>query len=213
MSGGGSGYATYTVKDFYDCQNYFKVPLAIANKQNLKGYAKIVTDYDDEKVIIKQWPPQGWRKVMKGTGRDGGVTEGLFKFEYRDGYLYAQNHAVGGKYTVGKVEENKHGVKSLITRELNYHPDGGQVVFPTKQYPFIILLAKPGDDVHLEDFKAFYCDGTFGVQILPNVWHQPVFPLDKKTSFKDKQGAVHACIGVDTVKEFGVWLEIPLNRL
>jgi len=26
-----------------------------------------------------------------------------------------------------------------------------------------------------------------------------------------KQGKVHACVGLDTINEFGKWLEIPLS--
>ena len=52
-----------------------------------------------------------------------------------------------------------------MTREANYHPDGGQVFFPVTKEPFVLLLALPGDDIKLEDFVAFYCDGSCGVQI------------------------------------------------
>lgn len=58
---------------------------------------------------------------------------------------------------------------------------------------------------------AFYFDGSFWVQIEPNVWHQPMFPVGESALFRNKQGAVHACIGVDFVEEFGVYLEIPLQ--
>ena len=61
-----------------------------------------------------------------------------------------------------------------------------------------------------EDFIAFHCDGTFGINLLPGVWHQPVFPLADHVVFDDKQGKVHACIAVDFVIEFGCYLEIPL---
>ena len=55
----------------------------------------------------------------------------------------------------------------MLCRGLNYHPDGGQVFFPVERVPFVMLLALPGDDVRLEDFVAFYFDGSIGLQIKP----------------------------------------------
>ena len=57
---------------------------------------------------------------------------------------------------------------------------------------------------------AFYCDGSFGINLHPGIWHQPLFPLYDKALFDDKQGKVHACIAVDFVTEFGVYLSVPL---
>ena len=68
---------------------------------------------------------------------------------------------------LGRLEKgaNPHNRKFVLTREANYHPDGGQVFFPVTKEPFVLLLALPGDDIKLEDFVAFYCDGSCGVQI------------------------------------------------
>jgi len=49
-----------------------------------------------------------------------------------------------------------------------------------------------------------------GVHIDLSVWHQPVFPLQDRAWFDDKQGRVHACVAVDFVSEFGCYLEVPL---
>ena len=67
----------------------------------------------------------------------------------------------------GRLEKgaDPHNRKFVLTREANYHPDGGQVFFPVTKEPFVLLLALPGDDIKLEDFVAFYCDGSCGVQI------------------------------------------------
>lgn len=198
----GSGYASYDDIEFKKCSNFVSVQTVIASERTLEGFGKIVYNYDEEKVIIEQWPSLGKRPVMPGSGTGGGFVEGIFSFQWETGnFLKAQNDAVGGNYTVGKRIGN-----SIVTRELNFHGDGGQVVFPTEKKPFVLLLGKPGDDIQLTDIIAFICDGTFGVQILPNVWHQPVFPKEN-TRFKNKQGAVHACVGFDSVKEWGVWLK------
>lgn len=52
--------------------------------------------------------------------------------------------------------------KGVVTREANYHPDGGQIVSPRDKRPFVALLALPSDDITPNKFVAFYCDGSFG---------------------------------------------------
>ena len=84
-------------------------------------------------------------------------------------------------------------------------------MYPKNKSAFVALLAKPNEDVQLSDFCAFACDGTFGIQILPNVWHQPIYPIDDHAEFWNKQGRVHACVACDTVNEFGQWLSVPLE--
>jgi len=75
-----------------------------------------------------------------------------------------------------------------------------------------MLLAPPvGDDVKLEDFVAFWFDGSRGFQIAPNVWHQPPYVTDDVTVFMNKQSSVFACVEMDSVKEFGKYLRFPLT--
>ena len=78
--------------------------------------------------------------------------------------------------------------------------------FPTKKSPFISPLALPGDDIKLENFKAFFFDGSKGLYIHPNIWHEGVFPLQEKSSFKGKQGKVHARVSVNLKEEFDKYI-------
>jgi len=196
------------------------VPLRLATPEALEGFGRIVTSFDQADVDIVTWPAQGWRPVEPGTGNQGGVTSGEFEV-YRAGHmLHARNHAVDGHYVTGWfADPATASVQSLdvdhsrvLVREANYHPDGGQVFCPRERQAFIALLALPGDDITPHDFVAFYCDGSFGVHINPNVWHQPLFPLSERIVFDDKQGRIHACIACDFVKEFGCYLSVPLQE-
>lgn len=196
----------------------YKVPIVHATQDNLQGYGRIVHDFDNEEVEIVTWPQRGFRPVVPGTGRGGGIVEDLFVMQREGGQMYAVNHAVKSRYLTGwfgdpanmtKTSEPQR-TKSVLTHEANYHPDGGQVFFSQDGKPFVALLAKPGDNVRPEDFVAFYFDGSYGVQIGPNVWHQPVFPCGDTGLFRNKQGAVHACVSVDFVEEFKQYLEVPL---
>lgn len=196
-----------------------EVPLKMATPENLEGYGTIVTDYDAEEVEIVPWPVSGWRQLVPGTGNEGGIVEDTFEMEWRGQILYTVNNAVNKSYITGWTvmpDEAREDVEVtdrpfVLTHEANYHPDGGQVFFSRNNEPFVALLALPGDDVKPEDFVAFYVDGSFGIQIRPNVWHQPVFPCNPRVTFDDKQGAVHGCVPVNFSEEFGVLLKVPLR--
>ncbi len=189
------------------------VPIVDASEETLKDYGRLVWDFDSEEVWIETWPQPGWRPVQKGTGNEGGIVSGNFDYWWEGEYLKAQNHAVGRKYITGRLPADVKPSKRtyVLVRDINYHRDGGQVFYPRDNTPFVMLLALPGDNVKLEDFVAFYCDGSFGVQIKPNIWHQGVYPIADQAVYLGKQGKVHACIVSDTADEFGRYLSIPLT--
>jgi len=203
-----------------------EVPLRALTEEAFAGYGRIVTSFAEAEVDIVPWPYRGRRFLDKGTGTGGGITSGPFHMKWKGDVLYAENHAVGGFYITGwtrrpeEAREDQATVprQSVLTCEANYHPDGGQVFFP-KNRPSIVgspsgyvaLLAKPTDEVKPEDFVAFLCPGNVGIHIDANVWHQPVYPLADEAEFDDKQGAVHACVSVDFMSEFGCLLSFPLE--
>jgi hypothetical protein len=195
----------------------------VATSASLSGYGHLVDDFASADVTIVPWPVSGRRPLVAGTGAEGGVAEDVFTMELRGQVLYATNYAVGRSYLTGWFEDPPLASESgpagntsrLYTHEANYHPDGGQIFFADPRAPFVALLARPGDDVQPEDFVAFYFDGTRGLHIAPNVWHQPVFPAPPPppphaTRFQNRQGRVHACVSVDFLHEFQTYLEVPL---
>lgn len=199
-----SGYADYNIDLFtYPSE---RVPVVVATEQSFAPYGNFVHNFNDEKVMITPWPVSGKRELMKGTGVGGGVIEDKFLFWEEECFMKAHNLAVGcDPYTTAVLTD----VKSILTREANYHPDSGQVFYPVDEVPFYLLLAKEGDDIKATDFVAFYFDGTVGCQIKPGIWHQPPYPV-RKAEFLNKQGAVHACVGYDSIEEEECWLEIIL---
>ena len=136
--------------------------------------------------------------------------------------LYGQNNAVqhksdyevDGKYILGyannpdqELQKDKYSDPTKIFLwHANYHPDGGQLFFPEENKPFICPLALPTDDIEPEHFKAFYCDGSKGLYIHPNIWHEGVFPVTEKQSFQGKQGKVHARVSIDLKEEFNKYI-------
>jgi ureidoglycolate lyase len=193
------------------------VPLVRANARSLKGYGEIVRDPKKHRIEIVPWPLAGWRKLDAGTGVEGGTTEGVFACEWRGNQLLGRNDAVGGHYVIGfrdLPERARPGVKLSDSRVLlwhcNYHPDGGQLFSPIDRQPFVVPVARPGDDLTPESFVAFWLDGSFGLYIHPGVWHEAPFPVAPAGRFFDKQGKVHARVSCDLAREFGVLLAVPL---
>ena len=196
-----------------------RTPLIAATDAALAGYGCLVDDPATFEVEIVRWPAQGWRPVDANSGDQGGVTEGPFEFAWRGQTLFARNNAVGDNYLFGwsTWPEEAHAApagprqEALIWRA-NYHPDGGQMIWPVDGQSFVVPLAPPGDDVTPEAFTSFWCDGSRGLYIQPNVWHGAFVPHDDTARFLDRQGRVHARVSVDFPKEFGRYLAVPLGR-
>jgi ureidoglycolate lyase len=194
--------------------------LVRATAESFAGYGTIVNDPDNHKVEIVRWPAQGWRPVDPNTGDEGGTTEGIFSFWWKGEVLYGRNEAVDDSYLLGwsrdpaKASETARSPdrSRVMIWHVNYHPDGGQMFYPLDGMPFVVPLALPGDDVKPQDFVAFYCDGSFGVCIHPNIWHEGVFPLSESARFFDKQGKVHARVSCNFPREFGCLLSVPLRE-
>ena len=193
------------------------IPLVRANEQNLDGYGYLVDRPNDVEVEIVRWPAAGWRPVDDGTGDEGGTREGVFLAAWHGDVLYGHNTAVDGRYVLGYStdpaaarEDHDQPPERLLLWHANYHPDGGQLFFPLDPGPFVVPLALPGDDVRPADFVCFWCDGSQGLYIHPNIWHEGVFATRGEQRFFDKQGAVHARVSIDFPREFGCLLEMAL---
>ncbi len=194
-------------------------PLVEASDAALAGLGRLVDDPGACEIEIVRWPAQGRRPVDPGSGDQGGTAEGLFRFAWRGDALWARNEAVGDSYLFGWSDfpEDARAEGTTAPREraliwrANYHPDGGQMVFPLNGESFVVPLARPGDEVRPESFTAFRCDGRRGLYIRPNVWHGAFVPHADAATFLDRQGRVHARVSVDFPQEFGCYLGVPLT--
>ena len=130
-----------------------ETPLVAATASNLAGLGELVSSPAEHRIEIVRWPASGWRPVDPRSGDQGGVTEGLFEFQWRGQTLYARNNAVGDSYLFGwstwPEEARTDGLavreRALVWRA-NYHPDGGQLFYPLYGQSFVIPLALAGDD-------------------------------------------------------------------
>ena len=189
------------------------MPVVDATPESLQGYGLLVDDPDQCQVEIVRWPTVGWRPVDEDTGDEAGTTEGVFVSDWQGDILYGRNAAVGGHYILAYAQMPEHADTShqrdperMMLWHANYHPDGGQLFFPLDKAPFMVPLALPGDDISPERFVCFRFDGSQGLYIHPNIWHEGVFGLSGTQRFFDRQGAVHARVSVDFAREFGCLL-------
>ena len=189
------------------------MPLVTATAKALEGYGYLVDDPDAVRVEIVRWPAQGSRPIDTDTGDQGGTTEGVFVSEWQGDILYGRNEAVGGHYILAYARapeasriDHAEEPRRMLLWHANYHPDGGQLFFPLQRQPFYAPLALPGDDITPQRFVCFRFNGSQGLYIHPNVWHEGVFGLKGTQRFFDKQGAVHARVSVDFAREFGCLL-------
>ena len=212
--------AGYLAPELPDDLRVHDVPLVDATDETLDGLGAIVTDPHDHPIEIVPWPVAGWRALDPGTGVEGGTTTGTFEVWWEGDLLFGRNHAVGGHYLLGWSTRPSDAVQGappavvpprVLVWHANYHPDGGQLFFPVDGFPFVTLLARPGDDLQPSDFVAVRVDGGRGLYVAPGVWHDAVFPVAPRGAFHGEQGRVHARVSVNTAREFGVLLSIPLR--
>jgi hypothetical protein len=196
-----------------------QMPVVEATPQTIKGYGKLVHDPDEIAIEIVQWPAQGWRPVDADTGDQGGMKEGIFYAEWKGDILYGRNEAVDGHYVLAYAQEpalaredNSEAPRQMMLWHANYHPDGGQLFYPLERKPFYVPLALPGDDITPQRFVCFRFDGSCGLYIHPNIWHEGIFPLSGSQRFLDRQGAVHARVSVQFADEFECLLVADIDR-
>lgn len=197
----------------------YEAPLIQASEETIHGYGFLVDDPASCDVEIVRWPAADWRPVDEGTGDEGGYAEGVFECDWSGDILIGKNDAVNGEYVLGWSCDPQQAstIQCTANRDqvllwhLNYHPDGGQLFFPLEKKPFVVPLALPGDDLKLENIVAFWCDGSRGLYIHPNIWHEGVFPVGDSLRFLDRQGRVHARVSCDIGEEFGSYLSVPLK--
>ena len=197
-----------------DALEIIEVPIVDARSEDISEFALIVESNPEEfQVPIVPWPVSGRRPLDPETGICAGTTEGWFSSEWSEGRLVGKNEAVAGEYVIGfAVEGNESLPKAVDLWHMNHHPDGGQLFYSTDQVPFIIPVIPVGEEPEIDKAKAIYCDGTFGICLLPGVWHEGVFPISGSARFFTRQGRVHSRVSVDFGKEFDCLLRVPLKN-
>lgn len=66
---------------------------------------------------------------------------------------------------------------------LERHPLASQAFIPQDDQPFIVVVAPRGDDIDLDDIRAFVADGKQGINYHPGVWHHSLLALAPSQDF------------------------------
>jgi hypothetical protein len=218
-----SSPVNYLLPDVPPALPWHRVPTVRATPETLRGYGALVgSDYKDYPIEIVQWPKPYGRPIDAGTGDQAGTKNGIFDFWWEGDVCFGKNNAVKDEYLLGwsvnPGEAQREVVREQFAERIllwhaNYHPDGGQLFYPIDGTPFVTPLALPGDDVTPDKFVNFYFDGSCGLYIHPNIWHEGVFPLAPRSRFYDAQGSVHGRVSVHFPKEFNVFLDVSLKAI
>lgn len=91
---------------------------------------------------------------------------------------------------------------------LERHPLGSQSWIPTDGAPFVIVVAPNGaDDLPDESgIRAFYADGSQGVNYFQGTWHHPLMTLGRQGSFVvvDRIGTAPNCDERDLAQHYTI---------
>ena len=193
----------------------FRVKLLPLTERSVGEMGTIIRDIDEADIELVKWRPSGTRPVT--SGGYGHVAEGPFEIFWRGETMYSRNLAVDREDLLGwRVDPNEaqedqepQDRSLLLVDEVNYHDDGGQA-FIARGVPTVFLVAPPGDEPSPDDFVALYSDGTAGLNMRPGVWHTAPLPLADRAVYDNKQGSIHATMGLWARKEWGALFEVPL---
>ena len=62
----------------------------------------------------------------------------------------------------------------------------------------------------LVDLVNYHDDG--GSSLHPGVWHLGPVPLSQRGRYQNKQGGIHATVGIYAQQEFGGLFKVPLRK-
>jgi len=78
---------------------------------------------------------------------------------------------------------------------LERHPLGSQAIFPLCSQGMMIVVAPAGELISPDDIRAFYSNGTQGVNFHAGIWHMPIIALEPAQAFMivDRGGPNENC--------------------
>jgi len=66
---------------------------------------------------------------------------------------------------------------------LERHPHGSQAIFPLFKKMMIIVVAPPENVISPDSIRAFYSNGSQGINFHTGVWHFPIISLEPEQTF------------------------------
>lgn len=95
-------------------------------------------------------------------------------------------------FRMGIIHMKNHGYR---ISSLNYHRNSTQALIPLEGKACLVVVAPPNTTFEkaadLKKIKAFLCDGSVGINIGLQTWHQALLPLGPDLKMVNVQG-VHS---------------------
>jgi ureidoglycolate lyase len=119
----------------------------------------------------------------------------------------------GEKFRMGIIHMRNPGYK--IT-SLNYHRNSTQALIPLANKACLVVVAPPGTTFQtatdLKRVKAFLCDGSVGINIGLQTWHQALLPIGAEMKMVNIQGvhSEHDTYSCDFAHDLDAVIEIIL---
>ena len=66
---------------------------------------------------------------------------------------------------------------------MEYHPIGSQAFIPMQPAPYLVVVARPGKNLSVDQLVAFRAEGHQGVNYHAAVWHHPLLVLQENHDF------------------------------
>jgi len=91
--------------------------------------------------------------------------------------------AAGGRPAIGLVQCAVATGFPCTVRMLERHPLGSQAFVPLGDYPFLVVVAPPGDLPDVSRIAAFVSNGQQGINYRRGTWHMPLTATSVGQSF------------------------------
>lgn len=131
--------------------------------------------------------------VIETAGHDGFTINQGTATRYHD-LARVDVTARGGRAAIGLVRAQPQ-TTPVPLRLMERHPLASQAFIPLGQYPFLVVVARPGPAPDQTMLHAFVSNGHQGINYHKGVWHHPLIALGAETDFVvvDRQGPGDNC--------------------
>ena len=121
--------------------------------------------------------------------------------------------SAGGFAVVSLVESKKYKLPQQV-KIIERHPLGSQAFIPRDKTPFIVVVAKTGDDVKVDQLHAFITNGEQGINYFSGTWHGLLLTPFDAMSFicVDRDGSGENCEEFHFPEQDQVTLDIQLKQ-
>ncbi len=104
-----------------------------------------------------------------------------------------------------EVDEQGHPIVSIFRGQarqfpfeigmMERHPLGSQCFVPMSGRPYLVAVAKKGENLGVDDLRVFLASGAQGVNYARGVWHHPLLAVDEVSDFLviDRAGPGNNC--------------------